>query len=842
MLYQTDAISGFYYYTGSTWEYLGGGIKTINGASADASGAVNLNLIATQTGTQADRIATSDPTDALIHIVTNDSDTSQNGKVYIYSDEIGDWTLTTNFIDTDTNTDNQNITGSSFDAITSELTIGIENGTAQVVNLGSLSATPTPSLAQVTAVGSSTTLSLTLGSLLPASTTNTLGTATNTWDEVHANTIFTSNISATTVTSTQLTIADYLRHEGDPDTYMLFNPDDTRFVVGGIDTIKMLPNETSIFDGGGAQDFRVETNTKTNTLFIDGSSDNIGIGTSAPASDLHIVDSFPRITLQDSDGTNVRGFIDQENSELSLTVQNDINYGTLDFKRFDGTTTTNSMRIASTGDIGIGTLSPTTKLEVAGIVSSTGVVDSSLGNPEEVIFVGTGKRLTSTPSVTISPSGELAVSTVVSTTNIRVSGTITTTSNLVVQGDTRLEGDLTTTDADIVFQDNTGSFPTSGKGFFWQLNNDKARIYARQDAPDEIDFVFYLDDNATTNTDKYIFYHRDYNGIAQSKFPLTMSGKNFYVYAPPSTTAGKPDLTSWAMRVEPNGDVDIDRDLSVGDDLTVTDDLTVADVSATNITATTVTATSLNIGSQLSFSSNATNVSPILITAPNLADLQGAFRIDANEADFILNDTGATNFSTVAFQTNGTPRCAFGRNSSDNFYITVNNGTWLDTSFVLERTTGDISMGYDLSIGGELSVTGSATVNSGIAVSSDQRLKSNVQPLKKGLESILQLQPKQYQKHQNTTKKDEGKLEYGFIAQEIQNILPELVQTTASEEKLLALSYTELIPILTKAIQEQQALITSMATKMEKMTQDKQRILDEIADLKAMVKQLVPSP
>ena len=40
-----------------------------------------------------------------------------------------------------------------------------------------------------------------------------------------------------------------------------------------------------------------------------------------------------------------------------------------------------------------------------------------------------------------------------SATNIDISGTITTTSNLFVSGNTRLEGDLTTTDADITFED-----------------------------------------------------------------------------------------------------------------------------------------------------------------------------------------------------------------------------------------------------------------------------------------------------------------------------------------------------------------------------------------------------
>ena len=106
--------------------------------------------------------------------------------------------------------------------------------------------------------------------------------------------------------------------------------------------------------------------------------------------------------------------------------------------------------------MGIGTTSPATSLEVNGTTSSTILVSSSLGSPTEMVFVGPNKRLSSTPSVTITANGELVVSNVVSTTEIRVSGTISTTSNLFVEGDTRLEGDLTTTDADIVFEDLSG--------------------------------------------------------------------------------------------------------------------------------------------------------------------------------------------------------------------------------------------------------------------------------------------------------------------------------------------------------------------------------------------------
>ena len=90
-----------------------GGVRTINGASPSNNGNVVLNLLATQTGSQSDRINSTNLEDGLIHIVIGDNDPNENGKVYIYSTSLNQWTLTTNFTDTDT--DNQNIIGSSFD-------------------------------------------------------------------------------------------------------------------------------------------------------------------------------------------------------------------------------------------------------------------------------------------------------------------------------------------------------------------------------------------------------------------------------------------------------------------------------------------------------------------------------------------------------------------------------------------------------------------------------------------------------------------------------------------------------------------------------------------------------
>ena len=102
----------------------------------------------------------------------------------------------------------------------------------------------------------------------------------------------------------------------------------------------------------------------------------------------------------------------------------------------------------------------------------------------------------------------------------------------------------------------------------------------------------------------------------------------------------------------------------------------------------------------LSFSSDSTTVPPLQLTASSLNDGVGALRIDSVEPDVFLNDTDG-GFSTVTFANNGVARAAFGRNSGDDFYITVrdpaaNGGNWRNTTLVVDSSTGDVSMGYGL--------------------------------------------------------------------------------------------------------------------------------------------------
>jgi hypothetical protein len=99
---------------------------------------------------------------------------------------------------------------------------------------------------------------------------------------------------------------------------------------------------------------------------------------------------------------------------------------------------------------------------------------------------------------------------------------------------------------------------------------------------------------------------------------------------------------------------------------------------------------------------------------------------------------------------------------------------------------------------------------------SDIRLKQNVSTINEGLNSILALNPVKFNWINNFVPAENGKNMFGFIAQEVQAVLPEVVESFGGNsitvedtiiENPLRVNEKYIIPVLVKAIQEQQVQI-----------------------------------
>jgi hypothetical protein len=99
------------------------------------------------------------------------------------------------------------------------------------------------------------------------------------------------------------------------------------------------------------------------------------------------------------------------------------------------------------------------------------------------------------------------------------------------------------------------------------------------------------------------------------------------------------------------------------------------------------------------FESNNTTQPAMTLTASNLNDGVGILRVIGSEPDINFNQVSESpGFNTFTFEWNGNPKLAMGRRNDHSFYITRNDGSWHDGAFVLDYSTGVVSIESGISI------------------------------------------------------------------------------------------------------------------------------------------------
>jgi hypothetical protein len=106
---------------------------------------------------------------------------------------------------------------------------------------------------------------------------------------------------------------------------------------------------------------------------------------------------------------------------------------------------------------------------------------------------------------------------------------------------------------------------------------------------------------------------------------------------------------------------------------------------------------------------------------------------------------------------------------------------------------------------------------------SDIRLKRDIQSLDASseLQRLLSLRPVSYYWRDERLPQT---LQYGFIAQELQQVFPELVSEGEDAQKTLAVNYQALIPLLVNALQVQQEQIRQQEARIQKLEAELQRL------------------
>ena len=156
----------------------------------------------------------------------------------------------------------------------------------------------------------------------------------------------------------------------------------------------------------------------------------------------------------------------------------------------------------------------------------------------------------------------------------------------------------------------------------------------------------------------------------------------------------------------------------------------------------------------------------------------------------------------TAFLYLGSQGGAFGGNSSN----------WLrasGTNFMLNAAGGN----FLFEIGGsQKGYINSSGFNNG----SDVALKENIEDIEYGINTVNQLRPRKFDR---IDAPDADKAEVGFIAQEVESIIPELISNSKPEgaegQITKGMNYGALTSVLVKAIQEQQVIIDDLKSRIE---------------------------
>ncbi len=108
----------------------------------------------------------------------------------------------------------------------------------------------------------------------------------------------------------------------------------------------------------------------------------------------------------------------------------------------------------------------------------------------------------------------------------------------------------------------------------------------------------------------------------------------------------------------------------------------------------------------------------------------------------------------------------------------------------------------------------------GTIQTSDGRLKTDVRELEYGLDDVMRLRPVSYtwkdRPFDNAQDKPAGR-KLGLIGQEVQDVIAEVVKAGNDADHTLGLYYSDLIPVLIKAIQEQQGQIEQLRTELQEV-------------------------
>jgi hypothetical protein len=234
-------------------------------------------------------------------------------------------------------------------------------------------------------------------------------------------------------------------------------------------------------------------------------------------------------------------------------------------------------------------------------------------------------------------------------------------------------------------------------------------------------------------------------------------------------------------------------------------DVFYVDVSGNVVSSGIITAGGgINLGSGVVKMRWGGNTTPTLGHNIGGSDTGNSFHIEVSDSD-----TGG-----LIIQNDGTT--VYGAGDAGFVFRVIDEDSFQGGGSAEDNTCFKVNQGA----GGGGYIKGTFTATGDVVAYSDIRVKENIKPLTSALSKVLELNGYFY----NRTDLKDKSTKIGFIAQEVEKVVPELVTYDSLQDKY-GVSYGNATALLVEAIKEQQAQIESQKT--------------EIEELKDLVKQLI---
>jgi hypothetical protein len=511
------------------------------------------------------------------------------------------------------------------------------------------------------------------------------------------------------------------------------------------------------------------TQTMTERMRIDASG-NVGIGISSPSAKLHVVETNTNTIVGKIKSSTSASYLSFEDNS---TTAGQVRVGAIGNEFVINAGGATAVRIDSNQNVGIGTSSPSAKLHVANAAT------------EEYIFETTSNNTRSQVEVKSKDSSGNAVQTRIASMGDGVYGMLYTLTNHNLSFATNNSAPQMTLDT----SGNVGIGETSPLGKLHVKSGDSgAGVNVNADE-------LVVESSGTagitilsgTSGDGNIFFD-DSGGFARGKLSYSHNGD--YLSLLSSGASIFYNSGSERMRIASSGAVGIGT-TSLGTEATLHIGIPSGAGGAE--------------GGQLILQSSSNGSKALHMDNYNNASVDYCrfMRGSDTTSEAVLGAWDITNVSYLVGK------------AAD---INTDNGVALRADGGARFTAGGTSSFIQLAFfrNGSASEVGSITTTSSATAyntSSDYRLKENVDYTWDATTRLKQLKPARF----NFIADETNTLVDGFIAHEVQDIVPEAITGEKDGDKMQGIDQSKLVPLLTKAIQEQQAQIEALQSEINKL-------------------------